>query len=161
MDLVPPLSLKWKKLITFAAALVAGAALLLWVKPQRFLPSRYKPDPALNAQFGAMADDYRKIIVLMDGADSLDEPFRARCLSAGRQIFWRKTRAIAQLNQRLAGSRNESAVRQLLDYLNGNALHDADKLAFLDVVEGLDATLRRRSKSRCSDPSAQLACRND
>jgi peptidoglycan/xylan/chitin deacetylase (PgdA/CDA1 family)/uncharacterized caspase-like protein len=142
MDLVPPLSLKWKKLITFAAALVAGAALLLWVKPQRFLPSRYRPDPALNAQFAAIADDYRKIIVLIDGADSLDEPFRARCLSAGRQIFWRKTRAIAQLNQRLAGSRNENAVRQLLDYLNGNALHDADKLAFLDVVEGLDATPR-------------------
>jgi peptidoglycan/xylan/chitin deacetylase (PgdA/CDA1 family)/tetratricopeptide (TPR) repeat protein len=138
--LVLPLSLKWKKLLGSAAALLAVAALLLWVQPQRFLPSRFKPDPALTAQFGAIADDYRKIIVLMDGAETLDDLLRARCLSAGRQLFWRKQRAIDLLNQWLAGSRNETAVRQLIEYLNGAGLHDADKLAFLDVVEELDAT---------------------
>jgi len=136
--LVPPLSLKWKKLIALAAALVAAACLLMWIHPQRFLQPRFQPDPALNASFAAITDDFRKIIVLMDGADGLDDVLRARCLSAGRQIFWRKQHALEEIKGRLSGTRGESGVRQLIQYLTGPGLHDADKLAFLDLVEELD-----------------------
>src|ERR1041385_6872660 len=101
--LVPPLSLKWKKLIALAGALVAAAWLLVWVRPQRFLPLRFQSDPTLDASFSAITDDFRKIVVLMDGSDSLDDAVRARCIFAGRQIFWRKQRAVEELKGRLAG----------------------------------------------------------
>src|SRR6516164_7653971 len=138
---VPPIPLKWKKLIALAAALVAVASLLLWVRPQRFLQPSFQPDPALDAAFKAITEDFRKIIVLMDGAETLDDAVRARWVSAGRQIFYRKQSGIQQLSARLAAPGSENAVRQLIQYLTAGAgLHDADKLAFLDVVEELDTT---------------------
>jgi peptidoglycan/xylan/chitin deacetylase (PgdA/CDA1 family)/uncharacterized caspase-like protein len=137
---LPHLRLRWKDLIVLAATLIVIAVLLIWVQPQRLFQIPFQPDPALDASFRSLTDDFRKIIVLMDGADTLDDAARNRCLSAGRQIFWRKQHTIEQLNQTLAGSRNSNAIRQLVQYLGGGSgLHDADKLAFLDIVEELDA----------------------
>jgi peptidoglycan/xylan/chitin deacetylase (PgdA/CDA1 family)/uncharacterized caspase-like protein len=138
---VPPLAIKWKPLVVLAAAVVAAAWLLNLVHPQRFFQSRFKPDPALDRALVSVTDDFRRIIVLMDGAETFDDAARARCVNAGRQIFYRKQRAIQDLTQKLVGARNENGVRQLIQYLaTGGALHDADKLAFLDLVEELDTT---------------------
>src|ERR1051325_362308 len=127
------------KTATLAVALVVAASLLLWVRPQRFFQPRFQADPALGAAFASITEDFRKIIVLMDGAESLDDALRARCVAAGRQIFWRKQRAIDQLDQRLSQGGSGNGVRQFIQYLTTDGgLHDADKLAFLDIVEELD-----------------------
>jgi len=127
------------KTATLAVALVVAASLLLWVRPQRFFQPRFQADPALGAAFASITEDFRKIIVLMDGAESLDDALRARCVAAGRQIFWRKQRAIDQLDQRLSQAGSGNGVRQFIQYLTTDGgLHDADKLAFLDIVEELD-----------------------
>src|SRR5436190_7877468 len=110
--------------------LVTGAlAWFLW-------PWRYRPDAMLARNLAGVTEDFRKIIVLMDGAESLDEASRARCIAAGRQLFWQKKTALDALQPRLAGSK--SGIRQLNEYLaSDRGLHDADKLAFLDLVDEL------------------------
>src|SRR5215471_10810166 len=134
--LLPPLRLRWKDLLVLAATLIVIAVMLMIVQPQRLLQSRYQPDPAFDALLRSVTTDFRKIIVLMDGAENLNEAVRARCVSAGRQIFWHKQQTIAQIQQKLSAN----ATRQLIQYLtrSGSGLHDADKLAFLDIVEELD-----------------------
>src|SRR5215831_5214787 len=128
------------KLIALSAALIAAACLLLWVHPPGFLQRGFRADPALDATLRSVTDDFRRIIVLMDGAESLDDALRARCTAAGRQVFWRKQHAMEELSRKLTGPRNQNAVRQFIQYLtNGSGLHDADRLAFLDLVEELDA----------------------
>jgi peptidoglycan/xylan/chitin deacetylase (PgdA/CDA1 family)/uncharacterized caspase-like protein len=135
----PPASLSWKRLTLAAAGIAAVACVLYLVHPSRFLPTRYRPDPALHATFDGITTDFRKIIVLMDGSENLDEATRARCTWAGRQLFWSKQQAAGDLAQRLGQRGNESATQQLIQYLNSDpGLHDADKLAFLDIVEELD-----------------------
>ena len=75
----------------------------------------------------------------MDGAEALDEATRARSTAAGEALFWRKHRALDEIARLLAEpSRREARLQQLIHYLTGNAsLHDADKLAFLDLVSDL------------------------
>ena len=137
--LVPSIPINRKKVILLTAAIVAMASLVMWVRPQGLLPPRFHSDAALDASLRSVTEDFRQIIVLMDGAENLDEATRARCLNAGRQIFYRKQRAIEDLKEKLAGRRNQNAIRQLIQYLTGGGgLHDADKLAFLDVAEELD-----------------------
>jgi len=146
--LLPPLRLRWKDLLVLAATLIVIAVMLMVVQPQRLLQSRFHPDPAFDALLRSVTTDFRRIIVLMDGADTLNDAVRARCLSAGRQIFWHKQQTIAQIQQKLSAN----ATRQLIQYLTGTSagLHDADKLAFLDVVEELDTSANSRTSLRDS-----------
>jgi peptidoglycan/xylan/chitin deacetylase (PgdA/CDA1 family)/tetratricopeptide (TPR) repeat protein len=147
----PPHRLRWRDLIVLAGTLVVVAGLLIWVQPQRFLQPRFQPDSALDTALRSLTADFRNIIVLMDGADTLDESVRARCLSAGRQIFWRKQQTLEQIRQKLA-SQSSNAVQQLIQYLgaSNSGLHDADKLAFLDLVEEMDTPASARSPLRDS-----------
>jgi peptidoglycan/xylan/chitin deacetylase (PgdA/CDA1 family)/uncharacterized caspase-like protein len=133
------LRLRWKDLIVLAGTLLVVACLLVWVQPQRLLQIRFQADPALDASFRSLTGDYRKIIVLMDGADTLDQVARNRCVSAGRQIFWHKQQTIEQIDHKLVS--NTDGIQQLIHYLTGagSGLHDADKLAFLDIVDELDS----------------------
>ncbi|HEY1493237.1 MAG TPA: polysaccharide deacetylase family protein [Candidatus Solibacter sp.] len=136
--LVVPLKLNRKKAVLLTAALVAMASLAMWVRPQRYLQPRFQIDAALDTAFRSVTTDYREIIVLMDGAETLDDAARERCRNAGRQIFFRKQQAIEGLKQRLGARGGENGIRQLIQYLTtGAGLHDADKLAFLDLVEEL------------------------
>src|SRR6516164_5159807 len=124
--LVPPLTLNRKKLVLLTAALVAMASLAMWVRPQRYLRPRFQPDAALDGAFRSVTTDYRQIIVLMDGAEALDDAARERCRNAGRQIFFRKQQAIEGLKQKLGARGGENGIRQLIHYLTtGAGLHDA------------------------------------
>lgn len=124
-----------RKILAGAALAVAAAGILLIALLRR-------TDAGLNASFNAIADDYRRIIVLMDGAETLDDGLRARCLTAGRMLFWRKQHAIDELERDMAG--HPLRIRQLVRYLSDNReLHDGDKLAFLDLVETLETPKSR------------------
>ncbi|HEY1759280.1 MAG TPA: polysaccharide deacetylase family protein, partial [Bryobacteraceae bacterium] len=96
-------------------------------------------DATLAPELAAVVDDYRKIIVLMDGADALDETTRARADAAGHLLFWQKRRALEEIADRLAEPQGRGGrIQQLERYLTSDpALHDADKLALLDLVRDL------------------------
>lgn len=129
--------MKWKTRYLLAGGLTAAlACLLFFVQPLRWIP--FRRDAALAASLQEITSNYRKIIVLVDGVENLDDAARARSLAAGRILFWTNHRAIDQLVARLTG--NSDGIRQFLQYLNSDPnLHDADKLAYLDVVEQLSA----------------------
>src|SRR5438874_760076 len=124
--------MKLKKNIALVVTGILAIGALAWL----LWPWRYRPDAGLVRTFAGVTEDFRKIIVLMDGAEALDDAARARCIAAGRQLFWHKKTALDALQARLAGS--AAGVRQLNDYLTSDrGLHDADKLAFLDLVDEL------------------------
>jgi peptidoglycan/xylan/chitin deacetylase (PgdA/CDA1 family)/tetratricopeptide (TPR) repeat protein len=122
--------------------ILAGAGLAAVAVGTLLVAVLRRDEPSLAATLNAIRDDYRRIIVLMDGAESLDDALRARCVAAGRMIFYRKQRGIDELEQRLAG--HPLRIRQLVRYLQDErGLHDADKLAFLDLVETLESPKAR------------------
>jgi len=123
--------MRWKFYVLGAVLIAAGAAFYLYYSPAE--------DKALHAALAGVVDDYRKIIVLMDGSDALDAGERARCEAAGHAIFWRKHRALDELAARFAErSGRDARIRQLIGYITADpSLHDADKLAFLDLVRDL------------------------
>jgi peptidoglycan/xylan/chitin deacetylase (PgdA/CDA1 family)/uncharacterized caspase-like protein/Flp pilus assembly protein TadD len=146
-----------KTLIVLAAGLVAIAALLFFRWPSR----QFRPDPALEASLNNVVADYRKIIVLMDGADSLDEATRARYTLVGRMLFYRKQQNLGEIGAKLAARRSEG-IRQLIQFLTANpSLHDADKLAFLDLVEELAPTNDPLKRVLDDLQSIQLAYREE
>jgi peptidoglycan/xylan/chitin deacetylase (PgdA/CDA1 family)/uncharacterized caspase-like protein len=130
-----------RKWFVIAATVSAGIATLMFlVHP--FERTAYRPDPAVQASLDAIRDDYRKIILLMDGVDVLDADTRTRATAAGRLLFWRKQHAIEDLHAKLSVEASHAGVRQLAEYLGDQSpLHDADKLAFADLVEELQPEL--------------------
>ena len=90
----------------------------------------------------------------MDDAEALDETDRARATAAGRVLYWQKQHTLAEISGKLAGGgkRDTDGIRQLIgDLTSDPSLHDADKLAFADLVEelldsvtGPNASLRDR-----------------
>ncbi|PWT85931.1 MAG: polysaccharide deacetylase, partial [Proteobacteria bacterium] len=122
------MKLKLTAAIALAAAAAGAILFFLW----------RREDPSLAAALRDATSDYRRIIVLMDGAESLDDATRARAIAAGRLLFSHKRQALNEVAQKL--DRSSRALRQVDRYLTSDPdLHDADKLAFLDLVESLDA----------------------
>jgi peptidoglycan/xylan/chitin deacetylase (PgdA/CDA1 family)/TolA-binding protein len=164
-----------------AAAALTAVALLLFPWPSR--QTKFQRDPALEKALDGVTNDYRTIIVLVDGIDTLDAGTRARALTAGRIVFWRKHAALDEIARNLSDQYRQAAasgfrkpadgVRQLLQYLAANpALHDADKMAFLDLVDELAAEVPANGSKRnpLADPiraardnlqSIQLAYREE
>jgi hypothetical protein len=114
---------------------------------------------ALVSELNGIVSDFRKVIILLDGLESLNAAMQERCTTTGRMIYRRKQETVERLNRRLteeyrqsaqSGFRKHSqAIGQFIQYLSQTGtLHDADKLAFLDVVEELDAALPRTSNRR-------------
>jgi peptidoglycan/xylan/chitin deacetylase (PgdA/CDA1 family)/tetratricopeptide (TPR) repeat protein len=124
--------MQWKKLIVATVTFVAVAAFLIFLRSPR-------QDRTVETALTGVVDNYRKIIVLMDGAEALDDATRARATAAGEALFWRKRRAIDEIARLLAEpSRRAARLQQLVHYLTDTpSLHDADKLAFLDLVSDL------------------------
>ncbi len=121
-----------KRLVLAASAVVAAAVLLYFLRSPR-------QDRGVETALAGVVNDYRKIIVLMEGVDDLDDATRARCTAAGEALFWHKRRALEEISRLLAEPSHHAArVQQLVHYLSDNAsLHDADKLAFLDLANDL------------------------
>jgi peptidoglycan/xylan/chitin deacetylase (PgdA/CDA1 family)/uncharacterized caspase-like protein len=141
-----------KLLVAVVLAATAEAAFWFWV-------SR-RDDPAVKVALQSVADDYRRIIVLVDGNDALDDATRARTVAAGRLIFYRKQQTLTDLAGKLDTNRG---VRQFVRFLDDPALHDADKLAFLDLVETLDTPNHAHQLKAVRDnlQSIQLAYREE
>jgi peptidoglycan/xylan/chitin deacetylase (PgdA/CDA1 family)/uncharacterized caspase-like protein len=132
------MSPKARLLVLATAVVVAGVAVFFYTRSQP--PA---DDPALESSLRTVAADFRRIIVLMDGAESLPDAERARCRSAGRRIFFSKQQQLAEIAADLTADYRGRGwrVRQFLRWLAapGSGLRDADRLAFLDVLDELGA----------------------
>jgi peptidoglycan/xylan/chitin deacetylase (PgdA/CDA1 family)/tetratricopeptide (TPR) repeat protein len=125
-----------KRKLVAALGAVLVVSLAIW--GFRFARPAIPHDRNLERALDGIADDYRKVIVLMDGAEALDDAARARAAAVGRLLFWHKQSALEEVGAQLAA--NAGAVRQFSAYVLTNPrLHDADKLAFLDLVEELES----------------------
>jgi len=91
----------------------------------------------------AIVANYRKIIVLMNGAGALDPGVRERASTAGKILFQQNQERLAaleeQITQALADGRTAPAEEFLERVESHPDYRDADKLAFRDLLEGLAA----------------------
>jgi len=81
--------MKSKTWVATGAALALGAAAFVWFL-MRSHEAPYREDPELTSSLHEITDDYRKIIVLVDGAGALDEAARSHSIAAGRTLFEQK-----------------------------------------------------------------------
>jgi peptidoglycan/xylan/chitin deacetylase (PgdA/CDA1 family)/uncharacterized caspase-like protein len=106
---------------------------------------------------GEIVEAYRKVIVLLEDENTLDSETRAKANVVGRLLFHENHQRLNALSERLAADVAGSApalTTAFLDALESGAdLHDADKLVFRDLVDGLAAVLK---EARGSSP-AQVA----
>jgi peptidoglycan/xylan/chitin deacetylase (PgdA/CDA1 family)/tetratricopeptide (TPR) repeat protein len=151
--------MKWKTpvLITATVATAAGVSFYYF----RYL----RPDSTLTPALASVVDDNRKIIVLMDGSEGLDEATRLSCETAGQVLFWHKRRSLDEIAAKFADpSGRGGRIRQLVRYLTSEpSLHDADKLALLDLVSDLGAASPQPDLRALLDnlQSIQLAYREE
>jgi len=104
---------------------------------------------AVDGEIAIHADslvaNYRKIIVLMDGAGALDPGVRDRASTAGKILFQENQDRLSALEQLLVAplSGGDTApVEEFLGRLENNPEYrDADKLAFKDILEDLRAAV--------------------
>ncbi len=108
---------------------------------------------------------YRKVIVLMDNSNALDEGNRERVRTAAWILFERNRDRLEKLEQDLHTdlARNPSAlVDAFVTRLETNAdYRDADKLAFRDLLDGLasvpaEQTMSAQLRKRIADDVAAL-----
>ena len=143
--------MKSKTLVAIGAALALGATALVWFL-MRSYQAPFRIDPELTVSLHEITDDYRKIIVLVDGADALDEASRSRSITAGRILFQRKQEALDRVTHKITEQFHQAAAtnfrrdtegfRQFVQYVSADSsLHDADKLAFLDLVDQLESEI--------------------
>jgi len=108
--------------------------------------------------------NYRKIIVLMDGAGALDPGVRDRVSTLGKILFQQNQEQLSALEEQLEApisNGNTALVEDFLARLESNPeLRDADKLAFRDILEGLAAsvgTSNDKLAARLREDQAALA----
>ncbi len=96
-------------------------------------------------QSDAIVNAYRKIIVLMDGAQALDPGVRGGAATAGRILFEENQQRLVALEEQLEtaiAKGNVDPANEFLEWLESNpGYRDGDKLAFRDLLEGLAATV--------------------
>jgi peptidoglycan/xylan/chitin deacetylase (PgdA/CDA1 family)/uncharacterized caspase-like protein len=124
-------------------------------------PIAVKPQPGETLSAAALDDivtSYRKIIVLLDGEESLSGAERSRCTSVGRRIYAHKQQLLNELSQNLEAEFRKAVATQFqekpknitgfINYLATNsALRDADRLAFVDLADELLSLIREESGS--------------
>jgi peptidoglycan/xylan/chitin deacetylase (PgdA/CDA1 family)/tetratricopeptide (TPR) repeat protein len=100
-------------------------------------------DGSVSQQMDAIVANYRKIIVLMDGAVTLDPGVRERASTAGKILFQDNQVLLGKLDEQLAAALvggNAAPAVAFLDRLESDANYrDADKLAFRDALDDLPA----------------------
>jgi len=89
--------------------------------------------------------NYRKIIVLMDGAGALDPGVRDRASTTGKILFQENQDRLSALEHLLvaplSGGNTAPVEEFLLRLENNQEYRDGDKLAFKDVLEDLSAAI--------------------
>jgi len=133
-------------LVLCTAPLCGGAA--------RHQQSATSPVPGT---MDAAVASYRKIIVLMDHADALDEGNRERVRTAAWIIFEENRDRLEKLEEDLRAELAQNDARSTETFLSRletrSDYHDADKLVFRDLLDGLaflspqqlaNAALRKR-----------------
>jgi peptidoglycan/xylan/chitin deacetylase (PgdA/CDA1 family)/TolA-binding protein len=100
------------------------------------------PSPApLAGDPHPVVDAYRKIIVLLDGAEAIDENARQRREVVARYLFQENEARLSALGEALGT--DAARVAAFLDVLEKDeGLHDADKLVFRDFLDDLAARLQ-------------------
>ena len=123
-----------------AAAVVLVCAATAWFLVKKSSAPSFQEDKTVRTQLEAVTTSFRKIIVLMDGAQDLNEALLSRCRTTGRRIFYAKQEAVESLTERLQQSypsNTPDPILQTIQYVASSNLRDADKLAFLDLFEDL------------------------
>lgn len=119
--------------------------------PTATAPTALKADDApLMAELQAILADHRKVIVLLAEESTLDEAGRQAANTAGQVLFHdkleRQARLGALLEQLATGGAADRHERlgSLLDYIeSAPQLYDADRLAFREVLAGLQQSVSR------------------
>ncbi len=140
-----------------AVALVAVAGLVYFNQRQHapVLAAPVSPAPsAVNAMadFKEVLSAYRKIIVLFADEKTLGANERAMANQVGQGIFHENRQRVAKVEAQLDAlfaspdPRRFEALADLLDYVeSGAGLFDADRLAFRELLRGLQAGVTRDS----------------
>lgn len=144
-------------LVIFAVA-AAGAGSGTWIASRKpGTPAPQAAGPAMNvsaisADLGRMLEAYRKMIVLTLDEDALPEAAKAQTHEVGQQLFHENQERTAKVDEALArllasgDPRRFDAVDSLLDYVESNeGLYDADRLAFRELVQSLQAHVAQDS----------------
>lgn len=146
---------KWTGLAALAlVSLIAGGA---WFAQRPADPAPEAPSVAaapdiasIRAGLAEVLADWRKIIVLLADEKTLSKNELEAASQAGQALFHDKLARLAKLEETLdalATSPNPArfeAIAKLLDYIESEpALFDADRLAFRELLQALQATVAR------------------
>ena len=112
----------------------------------------------LKSQLSDIVEAYRKIIVLLDDDAAQTDAERNRCIDAGRRIYRDKQLLLGDASKNLAAEVSKAAVARFqdkspaidgfIDYITRDpGLRDADKLAFLDLVDELASVVQEQEQA--------------
>jgi hypothetical protein len=125
--------------VTFVCGVVWVSALATGTKAQSTAA------PGVARQADAIVANYRKIIVLMDGASALDPGVRDMASTAGKILFQANQELLSKFEEQLdaaVSNGNTAPAGQFLDRLESDSEYrDADKLAFSDALDDLAAAV--------------------
>jgi len=131
-----------------------------------YAPALAQPakEPGIAKQADEIVANYRKIIVLMDGAGTLDPGVRDRVSTVGKILFQQNQERLSALEEQLLtpiSNGNSALAEEFLGWLETHPEYrDADKLAFRDLLEGLAAgagTSNDKLAARLREDQAALA----
>jgi len=148
-------------LVIFAIA-AGGAATGSYLVSRNTSPSAPPPTQAqtkasldtsvIASDMKKMLDAYRKMIVLTLDEDGLPASAREQANRVGQQLFHENQERIAKTDDALAAlvasndPRRFDAIGGLLDYVeSGEGLYDADRLAFRELMQALQAHVAKDS----------------
>jgi peptidoglycan/xylan/chitin deacetylase (PgdA/CDA1 family)/tetratricopeptide (TPR) repeat protein len=157
------------RLPTLILALWILAAANLFAAPRPSFAQSPQPAPVSTASVASTLDDavadYRKIIVLMDNSAALDEGNRERVHTAAWILFEKNGERLEKLEQDLkadVAQKDSPITAAFLTRLETNSdYHDADKLAFRDVLDGIasataNGTINPALRKRITDDVAAI-----
>jgi peptidoglycan/xylan/chitin deacetylase (PgdA/CDA1 family)/TolA-binding protein len=101
--------------------------------------------PSIAEQLDGIVANFRKIIVITQNEDALDEALRGRVLTVGRMLFEQNVVRLEVLSGTLTGELSGTNFPLSEDFLTrvetSAEYHDADKLAFRSVLDDLAAEI--------------------
>ncbi|MBZ5524476.1 MAG: polysaccharide deacetylase family protein [Acidobacteriia bacterium] len=115
--------------------------------------------PSVTGMADEVVGNYRRIIVLMEDDASIDAAKKDRITTLARMLFEQNLERLAGLHGGIGADRAQ--LDSFLDHLESSAdYHDADKLAFRELLEDLAAELPKDApdalKKRIADDIAAL-----